>query len=407
MASDPVQGLPHLSRRNGCRCVPELGVSVEEVLVAVGEVVGFDHILSASRMNKAIVVFLSTEQLVSQLTENGVWVRGSHVTMTPLATPATKITVSNVPPFIPNDAILKELARYGKTASPVRMIPLGCKNPALKHVFSFRRQVFMFLTSPERVLEISFRVSHGESSYMLYASTNNFKCFECGDLGHKRSLCPHKKVDNDQLLPDGAADTGSSNTNGNRDTTEVPASQHTKVMKRPAERPSEEVKGREEVRESDANVESSEQAGCSSAGVPGKVQKGNNTGTEVQVNAQAVEEDSGDELDGLSQCTDDSMRDDEQWSEGSEGFKVTNFYTVDQINNFLDNTKGKSVEVSEFFSDPDKFVASVIQARNNSSLHELSQQKRYRLKKHVTTIRKRKRLDRGKNRGENLTEHHD
>ncbi len=49
MASDPVQANPHPSMRNGCRCVIEPGVSVEEVLVVVGELVGFENILSASR----------------------------------------------------------------------------------------------------------------------------------------------------------------------------------------------------------------------------------------------------------------------------------------------------------------------------------------------------------------------
>ncbi len=38
----------------------------------------------------------------------------------------------------------------------------------------------------------SFRVNQGDNSYMIYASTENLKCFECGDLGHKRFLCPHK-----------------------------------------------------------------------------------------------------------------------------------------------------------------------------------------------------------------------
>ncbi|KAK3558188.1 hypothetical protein QTP86_012377 [Hemibagrus guttatus] len=27
---------------------------------------------------------------------------------------------------------------------------------------------------------------------MIYASTGNMKCFECGDIGHKRLTCPHK-----------------------------------------------------------------------------------------------------------------------------------------------------------------------------------------------------------------------
>lgn len=57
MASPPVQGTPPLSLQNGCRCVPEPGVNVENMLLVV-EQIGFDKIVSASRMNKAIVVFL-------------------------------------------------------------------------------------------------------------------------------------------------------------------------------------------------------------------------------------------------------------------------------------------------------------------------------------------------------------
>ncbi len=81
---------------------------------------------------------------------------------------------------------MKELLRFGKIASPVKAVPLRCKDAALKHVLSFRRHVYMFLNSPERTLEVSFRVIHGEYSFMVYASTESLKCFECGDLGHKR-----------------------------------------------------------------------------------------------------------------------------------------------------------------------------------------------------------------------------
>ncbi|KAK3509821.1 hypothetical protein QTP70_012405 [Hemibagrus guttatus] len=50
-------------------------------------------------------------------------------------------------------------------------------NPTVARVppYSSLRQVFMFLESPENTLDISFRV----------------KCFECGDIGHKRLTCPH------------------------------------------------------------------------------------------------------------------------------------------------------------------------------------------------------------------------
>ncbi|KAI4901427.1 hypothetical protein NFI96_034271 [Prochilodus magdalenae] len=55
----------------------------------------------------------------------------------------------------------KELSRFGELGSKIRLIPLGCKNAALKHVLFFRRQVFMFLNSADKTLEVSFRVPHG------------------------------------------------------------------------------------------------------------------------------------------------------------------------------------------------------------------------------------------------------
>lgn len=58
----------------------------------------------------------------------------------------------------------------------------------------------MFLMTPDKSLETSFRVNHSESSYMVYASTDNLRCFDCCDLGHKHLFCPHKQI-NDQLLP--------------------------------------------------------------------------------------------------------------------------------------------------------------------------------------------------------------
>ncbi|MGH0128140.1 UNVERIFIED_CONTAM: hypothetical protein FKN15_061448 [Acipenser sinensis] len=46
-------GLGALSRRHGVSCLPDTGVSVEECLLAVGEVFGYENIVSASRMNKS------------------------------------------------------------------------------------------------------------------------------------------------------------------------------------------------------------------------------------------------------------------------------------------------------------------------------------------------------------------
>ncbi len=47
-------------------------ISVEKCCLAVGEVVGHESILSASKMNNAIVIFLSTVEKANELVEAGI-----------------------------------------------------------------------------------------------------------------------------------------------------------------------------------------------------------------------------------------------------------------------------------------------------------------------------------------------
>ena len=50
----------------------------------------------------------------------------------------------------------------------------------------------MFLETQS--LDVSFRVKHSDGFYMVYASAGLMKCFECGDVGHKQVLCPHRQI---------------------------------------------------------------------------------------------------------------------------------------------------------------------------------------------------------------------
>ncbi len=67
----------------------------------------------------------------------------------------------------------------------------------------------MFLSSPIKTLDVSFRVTCGESSYMVYASTDNLRCFECGDIGHKNCSCPHEQRAEDVAGTSGLSDKNS------------------------------------------------------------------------------------------------------------------------------------------------------------------------------------------------------
>lgn len=384
MATAQAPGMPALSLRNGCRCVPEAGVTVEDLLLIIGQKLGFENIVSASRMNKAVVVFLKTEALVNDLTVSGIWVKETFVPVTPLSAPATKVTVSNVPPFITNEVIVKELLRFGKIASPVKAVPLRCKDAALKHVLSFRRNVFMFLNSPERILDVSFRVTHGESSFMVYASTESMKCFECGDLGHKRLMCPHR----DEERPSTSRGDKNDVAPQVNDTESERAEEQGKAV-------TEGVNEQQEVSDLNVNAGCVEQPGSDNVGSVG-VENDQSDADDMDVQKCVSEENMVDETESLSQYTDDGMRDDEQWSEMSEMAK--DLYPLEQINSFLDKTKGKAgVEIKDYFPDIEKFIASVMWFRKESSYDELSQQKRFRLKKYLTVVRSGKRT--GKARG--------
>lgn len=113
-------GFSRLSRKHGIKVGAGSQFSVEEVALAVGEKIGHSSVKSAARMNKAVVCFLEKVEQVNMLVETGITVNGLFEQVLPLTQPAAKITLSNVPPLISDEFMIKELSRYGKVISPKR-----------------------------------------------------------------------------------------------------------------------------------------------------------------------------------------------------------------------------------------------------------------------------------------------
>lgn len=393
MASHPEGRAAVSSLRHGLRCDPGPESSVEDVLLAVGVEVGYVNITSASRMNKAVVVFVKEERYVNKLVESGLLVRERYVPISPLASPTVKVTVSNIPPFIPNSDIERELLRFGTFASGIKMIPLGCKNPALKHVLSFRRQVFMFLESRDQTLDVSFRCTHEGKFYMVYASTGSLKCFECGDIGHKRFACPHKQQEGERPSPStteagaGLAEPRSesrlADTVGSADPQE---SQQSSAQVEKTEDPNNVAIAQsvEEAPTVEQNVvtvieeQGTEVVIGEASAEPGTAEMAQEVSEELEVENEDEEGLGEDEM--VSDISDVSDLD----SQGGDEMP----YSLQQINDFLDETFGKRVDVKKFFPDVDGFIASVLKLQKTVSLDALDLKKRYRLKNMISKIRK-------------------
>lgn len=90
-AAYSIPGLEKLTRRHAIKVCPVDGVMVEECSLAVGEAVGYGSVKFASRMNRAVVIFLDSMETVHQPIESGVVI---HATLSPvlsLVNPAKKV----------------------------------------------------------------------------------------------------------------------------------------------------------------------------------------------------------------------------------------------------------------------------------------------------------------------------
>ena len=103
-----------LTRKHGLVCTPPREVKIENVLLAIGNIIGSHHIRAASRMDKKLVIFVSDVHMVNSVVERGLFIEPDfYLTVSSLQTPMTKINITNVPPFIKNEELCAQLRRFG------------------------------------------------------------------------------------------------------------------------------------------------------------------------------------------------------------------------------------------------------------------------------------------------------
>lgn len=411
-------GFRSLSRRHGIKIPVGVDFSVEECGLAVGELVGCESVKAASRMNNAVVMFLDSIDKVNSVVERGIVLRNTHTTVFPLMNPAKKIILSNLPPFISDDVLLKELSRHGQIVSAMKMLPSGCKSAKLKHVVSFRRQVFMILKNDIEELSIVMKFKVDGFDYTIFATTETMKCFGCNQEGHSVRNCPEKVQKetvqvNENPEPGTSADAvigatvsaagegtpvadagegdqeinpGEGVSTGDQNQSNVSERDIEEVITSPEESKKSQTTTQEEMDvddlvHSERNLIRDDESVFK---VPNTKRKSRET-KGVKPKKTQLKEKSGKESD--SEALSDSDSDRESDSSIPDG-QNTNGYSLEQIRRFLEVTKGKrDVVVDDFFPNRKLFVDSakwLMRQRNSDGLRDTEV---YRLRKLVQKVR--------------------
>ena len=140
--------------------------------------------MSAARMNGAVVIFVDSVAKENKEVETGIVVKNSFVSVSPLTTPAASVTISNIPPFIGEEVLIRELSRHGKIVSAIRKLPSGFKSPLMRHVVGYRRHVLMILNKKDAELNLVFSIKVNDFDYAVFVNSGTLKCFGGGREGH-------------------------------------------------------------------------------------------------------------------------------------------------------------------------------------------------------------------------------
>lgn len=421
-----------LSRRHGIKLVPAVECSVEDCALAVGEAVGYDSIVSASRMNGAVVIFLDSLEKVHSVVQSGVVIRDTFIPAMPLTQPARKIILSNVPPFIKDELLITELSRYGKTMSQMKKIPLGCKSALLKHVVSFRRQIYMILNNGVDGLNVAFKFRVDGSDYVVFASSDTMRCYECGMEGHLKRNCTAQAGDknasgvevaqentapagvNEQQPADNAnVSIENENTNGagmeQADHVNVEATVQGQSVDNVNDGDSTgEERGMDHDAASGDVVSTEENDGkvlktCNVAEAAGSILNEEDMNVDFENDEtlfktpvikrkrssklRKANEERTEQQDSRNDDFDCSTQEDSD-GEAVSPTKWRNVYTFERVRLFLQKTKNmKNVQVVDYFPDQREFVDSVVSLMRSKDDKQFTAQEVYRLKKFVSKVK--------------------
>lgn len=105
-----------------------------------------------------------------------------------------RVVISNVQPIIPNDLIIEALMKIGiNIISNISELRASSSKPGRSHIMSFRRK-FYIKEDDERIIPESLQLTHNNTNYWTYLTTDFASCFVCKQAGHVSKACPSIKA---------------------------------------------------------------------------------------------------------------------------------------------------------------------------------------------------------------------
>ncbi|KAI3374091.1 hypothetical protein L3Q82_022634 [Scortum barcoo] len=183
----------------------ELLLRVEEVGLAVGEVVGHGSVKSAARMNSAVVLFLDQVEKANRVIETAFCWLSPHIMVNgDFSTLSLQRGGGRAGCRRGGRPRQREVGRSDEQCRGPVPGPGGegepghrdrsCRavNPLLRRVVSHRRQLYMILKNRDEELNLRLHVRVEDFDYVIFATSAAMKCFGCGKEGHTVRACPDR-----------------------------------------------------------------------------------------------------------------------------------------------------------------------------------------------------------------------
>lgn len=172
------------------------GLRIKEYISAIGEIVGPDNILYASRFSKdRIYMYLKTKELVKEMTDkyDSISINETNLMIRPLILKATKYYLNRVCPSIPSTYLHDIITNLGiNISSQIKREKMNNDDDAYSHIYSFRRTFYGF---PEKdaIIPDSVLINYENENHRLFITTEIKRCSICHKIGHLRDVCKQKE----------------------------------------------------------------------------------------------------------------------------------------------------------------------------------------------------------------------